>query len=1094
MFYMLAIRAIKFPVTELGPPRQRTSHSAQPKTARLVTALLWAALAATWRADAATNTFNFSPTTLAAEAGPANPANGTVAIAGATLTAGDMILFDGIVANVNGTTGDNWGSVNLNAGGYLGLTGANLGVLLRTGTGAYQCQIYTNGVAGLTFPGTSEIRTNRVVISLFVSRTGSTTNLGYRAQIDQGLTGSFTSTLSGTNLTFPGNNLALTFSAHNAAESFVQNLPLQGIHLQLPHTNLLAGAADQSVATVDYSTVSNVAPIFNPGFVYSSSDTNVVTVSSQGLLQAQGNGTATITLTASTLSDSKTVTVITNSGALQAVRLIVTNQMPLNGTQQAGVRGDFVNVADVDLLSYGQPMLVPANSNLLTVSISGLVAAIGPGITTLAASYGGLTNTKTLTVVFPTNHFVFDTFGDAFWTVVNQANGQTLVVNSTAASQSVYTNGATDQQFELLYNYQNSTFRIRQHLSWLCIGPRYGSSAVGTPIATLSAYAGITAQQWYFVDVGGGNFRIVSASSGLAMQTDNGSPASVTMASVSTNPAQYWSFVYQTHYPKKGCAGYEGECAQFGLNWAYNYDDHTGTSLPAQVVFEPMIWGPYWEPLSHVQGYYAAWHSTPQPLYLMTFNEPDNSGQANMSTNAAISMWPSLQNLNVPLVSPAMQNTYDAWAYNFFNLIAANNYRVDYTAVHLYVPPNASSLINNLNTVYATWGRPVWLTEFSPVDWSNTQSWSEQDNFNFLAEFMWLAEDQIWFKRYAIFPFAGTPSTNPWDVNGHRGDFFLADGATLTPYGELYAAWDANRAIQARAPYFIHNLATSFRLTSTNSSSAPLPSSIRARDASTQWALLPAVASNRWYVISLKDGRRLRNTGGALNLSPVGATGSAVEWWFNGPDSKGYYYIDNLAASQSLKASGTAPAITFGMVNDPAPSSQTQWRLVKPYQPVIIVTASPPAASVTSSNQSANLTWTGNGSFYNIYRGTAPGVYTKIVSVTTNTAYLDSTVQNGTAYYYVVTALNILGEESAYSAEVVAGPASTTVLPLSFAVLNNGLQFNWPTDHTGWRLQVNTDLSAPGGWITISNSAATNVLWLSFDPAQSNVFFRLVFP
>ena len=65
---------------------------------------------------------------------------------------------------------------------------------------------------------------------------------------------------------------------------------------------------------------------------------------------------------------------------------------------------------------------------------------------------------------------------------------------------------------------------------------------------------------------------------------------------------------------------------------------------------------------------------------------------------------------------------------------------------------------------------------------------------------------------------------------------------------------------------------------------------------------------------------------------------------------------------------------------------------------------------------------------------------------------------------------------------------------MSFAVLNNGLQFNWPADHTGWRLQMNTDLSAPGGWVTISNSAATNQIRLPFDPAQTNVFFRLVFP
>ena len=184
MLYCLAVRAANLRVAERGLPHRKSNRSLRTKAAGFPIALSLAAVFAIGRADAATNTFNFSPTTLAAEAGPANPSNGVVAITGASLTAGDTILFDGIVANVNGTTGDNWGSINLNAGGYLGLTGASLGVLLRTGTGTYPCQIYTNGVAGLTFPGTSEIRTNRVVISLFVSRTGSTTNLGYRVQID----------------------------------------------------------------------------------------------------------------------------------------------------------------------------------------------------------------------------------------------------------------------------------------------------------------------------------------------------------------------------------------------------------------------------------------------------------------------------------------------------------------------------------------------------------------------------------------------------------------------------------------------------------------------------------------------------------------------------------------------------------------------------------------------------------------------------------------------------------------------------------------------------------------------------------------------
>jgi hypothetical protein len=786
--------------------------------------------------------------------------------------------------------------------------------------------------------------------------------------------------------------------------------------------------------------------------------------------------------------------IVTDPGTLQSLMMSVTN-LPDGGTELPNAIGNFANVTNVNLFAYGQPVVVSANTNVAVVNGSGVILGIAPGTATITVSYGGLTNSALLTVTLPPNRFMFDTFGDGFWNIVNQGNSKTLVVNAAGASQAVATNTAFDQQFELLYNYENSTFRIRNRTSWLCIGAKNGGTSVGTGVTTVN-YSGAASQQWYLVNAGTGLYRIINKASTYALQTDNGNPATITLAPASMNAAQLWSFSYQAHYPKKGCAGYEGDYAQFGLSWAYNYDDNTGVSLPAQVVFEPMIWGPVWEPVSNVQGYYSAWHTTPKPVYLMAFNEPDNSGQADMSTNTAISMWPSLQNMNVPLVSPAMQNTYDAWVYGFFDLIASNNYRVDYTAVHLYVAPNATSLINNLNSVYTTWGRPVWLTEFSPVDWSSTKSWSENDNWNFLAEFMWQAEDQDWLKRYAIFPFSGTNSASPWVDNGYRGNFFLADGVTLSPYGELYATWDADRTPHARTPYIIHNLGTSFRLTASNAVSVPRASTIYVRNATTEWGLLPAPTTNHWYIISLNDGRRLRNNGGTLDLAPLGTTNSSVDWWFNGPDSKGYYYIDNLAASQSVRATGTAPSISLSMIADPAPSTATQWRLVKPYQPVTIATAVPPSVSMTYSNQSAALSWTGNGSFYSVYRGaTTGGLYTKIASAITTNSYLDGTVQNGTAYFYVVTALNILGEESSNSAEVVARPASMTLVPVNLSVSSNGLQFNWPSDHTGWRLLMKTtDLGTAGGWTTVLNSASTNQMWLPFDGPQSNVFYRLVYP
>jgi uncharacterized repeat protein (TIGR03803 family) len=74
-----------------------------------------------------------------------------------------------------------------------------------------------------------------------------------------------------------------------------------------------------------------------------------------------------------------------------------------------------------------------------------------------------------------------------------------------------------------------------------------------------------------------------------------------------------------------------------------------------------------------------------------------------------------------------------------------------------------------------------------------------------------------------------------------------------------------------------------------------------------------------------------------------------------------------------------------------------------------------------ASAQTVNLTWQPSNSQnivgYNVYRGNSPdGPYTKLNStLDPNTAYSDSTVQAGKTYYYVTTAVDNQGVESAYS-------------------------------------------------------------------------------
>ena len=667
-----------------------------------------------------------------------------------------------------------------------------------------------------------------------------------------------------------------------------------------------------------------------------------------------------------------------------------------------------------------------------------------------------------LTLAQPVRAFIFDSYGDGFWTVINQGNGNTLTATNTGASQSVAGTTAFQQQFELLYNNEDGTFRLRNHDSWLCLGALNGATTNGTPVVTVASYTGANSQRWNFISVGGGNFQIVNVASGLALQTDNGSPAKVTLAPTAANNFQYWHFAYQTHYPKKGLAGWDDQWPRFNVSWGYNWGWGYGFALPAKTVFEPMQWGNWGVDTST----YGAWHATEKPMYVMGFNEPDHTDQANMTTDQAIARWPELQSMNLPLVSPAPASLFGGWLGDFYNKVAANNLRVDFTGAHWYANPDATSLLNTLDSAYNTWGRAVWLTEFSTVDWGGTATWTEQDNYRFLAEFMWQVEDHIGIKRYSLFSFGGTPSVNPWDGNGHRGDDFLQDGYSFTPYGELYAAWDADRTLRTQQPYFIHNAATCFRLTSSRHVGGPVANSIRREDATTQWILTNAPSG--YFIQSLADGRRLRYSGGALDLAPAGTTGATVQWTFNGPDSKGYYYIDNPNSSVSLNFSGSGGGIGVSTLPFGSPSDNTRFRFVKPYYPASLAAVTTPTAlSATAADRCVTLRWSGNAPRYNVYRSTVSGSgYAKIYSDIKRNYFTDNTAANGTTYYYVVSALDSLENESANSTQTSAAPASNLRLGLVAEYkFENGAQ---DSSGNGFHGTLNGDVSFGAGKIDSS--------------------------
>jgi fibronectin type 3 domain-containing protein len=143
-------------------------------------------------------------------------------------------------------------------------------------------------------------------------------------------------------------------------------------------------------------------------------------------------------------------------------------------------------------------------------------------------------------------------------------------------------------------------------------------------------------------------------------------------------------------------------------------------------------------------------------------------------------------------------------------------------------------------------------------------------------------------------------------------------------------------------------------------------------------------------------------------------------------------------------------------------------------------------------NTQVQLSWNAvaNAASYTLSRsGNSGGPFASIAQLS-GTSFTDTNVGNSGTYYYVVRAANFTGE-SPDSLPVSAQLVSLVPPNLSFAISNGELQFSWPGDHVGWRLQMTTNLAAPD-WQDIAGSEESN--FFSISPTNGNAFFRLVYP
>ncbi len=163
-------------------------------------------------------------------------------------------------------------------------------------------------------------------------------------------------------------------------------------------------------------------------------------------------------------------------------------------------------------------------------------------------------------------------------------------------------------------------------------------------------------------------------------------------------------------------------------------------------------------------------------------------------------------------------------------------------------------------------------------------------------------------------------------------------------------------------------------------------------------------------------------------------------------------------------------------------------------------TARPPSGlTATAGDGNVALSWTASpgATGYYIAQSTTNGGPYKIIGANVNSLSLTNTgLSNGTNYYYVISATNSFGV-SDISTPASARPTSSAVPQLGFSINASQLTLNWPADHLGWSLQLQTNSAGQGlgtHWITLSGSATNNQAGFPVNATNGNVFFRLIYP
>lgn len=258
---------------------------------------------------------------------------------------------------------------------------------------------------------------------------------------------------------------------------------------------------------------------------------------------------------------------------------------------------------------------------------------------------------------------------------------------------------------------------------------------------------------------------------------------------------------------------------KMNLSWYYNWKAEPFNSIVDEGVDHvPMIWGrdqddPNGTKDENLYAYIKEQCAlvSEDANYVLGYNEPDLAAQANMSVVQAQEGWKDIEALGKRTVSPSISNpngTYSAWLTPFIKggEVYSNGVQVtvegvscDCVAIHTYISQRSVSMVvNAVKSVYALYGKPVWVTEMGifgskaygdKYDYSYDKPGENEKTGAFIKEVCEELDKLDYVERYAWFPY-NINSANDIDSNDASGSTALFDyeSGKLTDNGFLYAS------------------------------------------------------------------------------------------------------------------------------------------------------------------------------------------------------------------------------------------------------------------------------------------------------------------